>query len=54
MPSLTRTYPVLLMRFHKLNGGLSLQNVYFQVEALVFNHTHKRMRDQGLFPNRLD
>jgi len=45
-----------------LNGGLSLGilpfwnplNVYFQVQALVFNHTDKRMRDQWLFPNQSD
>ena len=54
-------YLILVMRFQKLNGGLSLrflpfwnpQDVYFQVQALNSNHTQRKKRDQVILSNLL-
>jgi len=53
LPSKTRMYPILFILFLKLHFGLSLgflpiwipQDVYFQVQAFISNHAHKKIRD---------
>ena len=62
LPSTTRLCPVLCTWVLKLHCGLSPiflhfwnpHDIYFHVQALISNHAHKRMGDQGVFPNRSD
>jgi len=52
---------VLFISLLKLHCGLSLEflnfwnpnDVYFQVQAFISNHAHKKMGDQGILFNRL-
>jgi len=57
---MARKCPVLFIALLKLHCGLSLEllhfwnpyDVYFQIQAFISNHAHKKMGDQCILSNR--